>query len=135
MSVASKYIFPINSERLSIFMDEGVVNEALEKAQIYSKALSSSLIQIISCQEKPISSAKLANMLHLSVVLAKKVQYFSSVAQQKIVNSSNLLRLFCGIIYTLEEIAESNLDAENIANFLYGIFELLNEINSTTLAE
>lgn len=136
MSAATKiYVFPINKERVSLIIDEGVINESLEKAQIYSKALSSSLIQIISSQTKQLSQDKVKNMLYLSITLAKKSQYFSTLAQKKLGSSSNMLRLFCGIIHMLEEISEGDLDSENIASCLYGIFELLNEVNSTILAE
>lgn len=135
MSVAQQiYIFP-RKNRILLNFNEGVINEALEKAQIYSKALSDSLIQIISSQSKPLSSNKLANMLYLSIVFAKKVHYFAAVAQKKFGLAIHLLRLFAGIIHTLEELANGDLSAEGIANCLYGIFELLNEVNSTILAE
>lgn len=116
-------------------MDELVLNEAFEKAQIYSKALSSTIIQIVSAQEKPITNLQLTNMLNLSIVFAKKVKYFLALTQFKKIDQSNLLRLFSSIIYTLEETIDGNLDSENIANLLYGIYELLNEINNEILVE
>lgn len=135
MSAANIYIFPINKKLIPLVMDELVLNEAFEKAQIYSKALSSTIIQIVSAQEKPITNLQLTNMLNLSIVFAKKVKYFLALTQFKKIDQSNLLRLFSSIIYTLEETIDGNLDSENIANLLYGIYELLNEINNEILVE
>ena len=127
------YVFPVQHRR-HLLTNEDVINGALEKAQIYSKALSDSLINIITITNKSDPPEKVSDLLHICIQFANKVHHFAFIAQHLISKAFHIIKLFKGITATLESLAKGHVDVTTIVSCLYGLFELINEANETSLA-